>query len=292
MAHSSYAQNSNTMRFNTDTPPASNEIVSATDSGLIIPETEIIEQFPKMNFGLDNKYFTNITTLQYQNSLLEILTERQLKTKEIADSFRTIGLPFNQPPPPRNVCAELPRNALCSSFYKDLYQTKIAPRREAADDNDSTPPVQVKETKKKKETAKKNIVKPVPYRWADISCVAGSCRAVLVGSGDEAQTGRSTVTVGNVMKDGWQVSEIGFNKVKMIKDSRVETLNPLPSSGAPSPYLPVSVKNTNVSSDTTNDLSSEFNPEDFETEINVEELLSELEQDPSLGLDDEIQIIE
>ena len=177
-------------------------------SDISIPEAQQREQFPKLNFGQDNQYFTNITTLQYQNSLLEILMERQQKTKEIANSFKTIGLPFRQPPPPRNVCAELPKNQLCESFYSDLYgATKIAPRQDRPAKTtavDTSTPVKkaVKKVKKPK--------KP-PYRWADISCVAGDCRAVLVGFGQGAQAGRSSVKIGTQLKDGWRVDDIGFN---------------------------------------------------------------------------------
>lgn len=303
------AQNSPAIQMNTNSvgglQPKSinNQLVNNSDvspimdSGLTIPETTQRQQFPKMNFGQDNKYFTNITTLQYQNSLLESLVERQGKAKEIATSFKEIGLPFRQPAPPRSVCAELPKNDLCNSFYSDLYANRIAPRLNAVRENNDlmderVTPIDAPVIQRKKVTKKKTIIEDVPYRWADISCVAGQCRAVLVGHGAESQAGRTTVTVGTIMKDGWQVDSIGFNQITMRRDARLETLNPLPIGASKSPFFAGINQDANTfNNNGSNDIKTS-SMDDFQTEIDVEELLSELEQDPSLGLDEEIEIIQ
>lgn len=188
------------------------------NSSIPMPSDAGNTTFPRMEFGLRNQYFTDITTIQYQISLLEILIKRQEKNKEIGESFKQIGIPHKEPAPPRSVCEELPVNLLCGRFYPELYglNKPLTPvSRQGLDDfiAGRTPPTL--NTGPVEEAPKPKGFNP-PYEWADISCAYGSCKATLVQT--EGRSHRLTVFEGSALKDGLSVKTISFNRVVIVSD--------------------------------------------------------------------------
>lgn len=225
----------------------------------VIPSQMNLPSFPKMMFGQNNKYFNDVVTIQYQISLLKVLVERQSQNLSIAESLRGIGLEFNEPPPARSVCEELPKNLLCVRFYPSIYgMDDISPvqtSREQISLQDMIkdrpkPPVldgereeaivdleALEEDKGPEKAAPKKFAPP--YQWTEISCVAGQCKAALLNQ----RTGQViSVSQGDFLdlKQEILVSEIAFNSVVLSNEKgEMKKLKPAPSpeSGGPASTL-------------------------------------------------------
>lgn len=263
--------------------------------------------FPKLSFGQHNKYFTDIITLQYQISLLQTLIERQRQDQEIRRSFADMGIPYMPSAPKKTVCQELPVNDLCVMYYKDLYgdvADKTASMGANVDPNatlqsiiDSMPSKSTSQgTTTSQNTGqgsvaekKKEKVFDPPYKWADIACINGLCRATLIKNGSE----RLTVNIGSMLiEDDITVENISFNNVTLANPKgEKKRLRPAASpdqGGVASPIL--GVASPNKSSESSNQ-GRDFDPTDpfgnnsledeFDDDVDVDVLLDELSEEDS-----------
>lgn len=255
--------------------------------------------FPKLSFGVSNLYFTNVVRLQYQNSILRTLIERQRQDKGISDSFQEMGIPYTPTAPKRTICAELPLNDLCNRFYPDLYEPAVDDLLTdlSLDDIAGKIPSSLKQSSVEAGADEKTQSKAAPkkrdvfasYEWADISCVKGDCRATLIKDNQE----RITVTPGFVLLgDNVVVKEISFNKV-VLSNVDGETKNILPAlapekGGQDSPLLNTSLagkSSRSASNDEADKKPAQAEEEefDFSEDVDVDELLEGLTETDSLS---------
>ena len=270
--------------------------------------------FPKLSFGQHNKYFTDIIKLQYQISLLQTLIERQKQDQEIQKSFSEMGIPYMPSAPKRTMCEELPLNDLCAMFYMDLYEGQKASNLASKSDDpnatlqdiiDSMPSEGKKSTGKTaastgqeqpfgavKQEEKKKQFNPA-YKWADISCVKGVCRATLVKDSKERVT---DYTGSDLAGEDIIVGDISFNNVVLVnKEGERKRLRPAASpeqGGVKSPLLGVASIDASAVKE-LQESGRSFNPNDpfgepsgddsFDDDVDVDVLLDELTEEDSIS---------
>lgn len=223
----------------------------------------LTERFEDKNFDpsavpdikLNNAYLIDIVKLQYQISLLTDLLERQRNVAEIKQNYDNLGVAFEAPPPPFDLCQLVPVNIPCFKAYPYLYPRiqEIEAREKAKRDAQarakqvvsSRPqraeklPVKVKAVAKAKPKPKKKKEITTPYNWADIFCVGGECRAILVeGSNSNS---RQTVFEGDELLDGSKITKITASQVKITKKGKNFDLEPAPAVSDGGPVSPLSV---------------------------------------------------
>lgn len=166
-------------------------------------------------FNYSNTYLNDILELQYQTTLLEKMIVRQGSISRLENAYINVGIPFEQPLPPKGICEQIPANVPCYSAYPDLYP-EILPEVEEAGipaDMGMAEPVTV------------NIEPPKPsklesgYKWAEIMCRGGDCSAVVSNG-----TSRRTVREGDDLNDNIVVTSITSKGVTVSRDGLKEVL--------------------------------------------------------------------
>lgn len=240
VSESALAQRTN--RQTKDAPLVTDILAEKPTPSLGLPEKIEILNFPKMSFGEGNKYFGDITTIQYQISLLNVLVERQRKNKEIQTAMRGIGIPYKEPAPGKSTCVELPKNKLCSKFYPELYDMTIEPIATQTMDgsfqdfiNERTLP----NTPDIIEQAPPRAVSKTVYLWTDITCIFNTCRVVLIPANGGS---RISVKEGDPIGSAYTVEAINASQVNLKDNATGEIikLQPAPSSatgGSTSPFI-------------------------------------------------------
>ncbi|MBU6235118.1 MAG: hypothetical protein KGQ41_04680 [Alphaproteobacteria bacterium] len=193
--------------------------------------------------SIENGFLSDMIKLNYQISLLEKMVERQAELQKISDSFKEMGAHFNQPPPPRGICAQLPPNAACVKFYPDLYPEIVGKRRAyfeemkaraaaanpkaASREGESEAEKAARLAKEEAErmAAAEKAERKVRYQWTDISCLLESCRGVLIGVTNPGY--RATVRTGSVLADGTRVT--GISKDGIVVNIAGDTINVRPA---------------------------------------------------------------
>lgn len=240
----------------------------------LLPSRIDISPFPELVFGEDNPYFSNIVTVQYQNSLLRSLIERQRKNQAIKESMDNLGLGFVEDPPPRGACEDLPFNFLCQRFYPDLYVTQQFILPTVVED----PLPSTKVQKKAPQPTNRKSKKP-RYEWTDITCVGGQCRAVLIEPPHYEI--RRTVEEGKELDDGWFVEAITAKGVTIEKaGGEKKSIDPAPSAlvgGPVSPFFiqtnsspavsPANINPSPLSADQLDDLINNIESEELGDDI-------------------------
>ncbi len=204
---------------------------------------------------IENPYLSDTIKLQYQISLIEKLVERQAALKQINESYASLGIKYDAPPPPRGICAQLPSNAPCLEAYPNLYGSLADERRahyaelkakadaaiaaaQAAANRASNAPVRKEgETdeeaaaRAKKEAAARKarndaIERKNRYRWTEVSCLTGDCRGVLVKARDTGY--RVTVRPGSRLPDGTVVQQVSTKGIRVSIMGDVINVRPAP----------------------------------------------------------------
>lgn len=165
-----------------------------------------------------NAYLSGILSLQSQIGLIQKLSERQESLTRLEEAYNDLGIPFTPPPPPRSVCEKIPPSVVCVTAYPDLMRVSLPP-----EDLEETPIPTVEAPQTREETPEPEEIGPA-YRWTDVSCAGGNCRAVLVDE-DDAGT-RRTVSEGDALPDGTIVSRISFEGVRVTQGGKDITLMP------------------------------------------------------------------
>jgi|GEM_PF-5441075 len=195
---------------------------------------------------IDNPYLADAMLLNYQISLLEKMAERQAEILKISDSFKAMGLPFEEPAPSVGLCKQLPPNAPCIRHYPDLYQPLVSQRkahyselqsRASGMPSVSSDDPQARErARKMKEEQERRLAeakaraaaleRATRYQWNDVTCVAGNCTGIITGQRMPGY--RATVRKGTRLADGTLVSGIDTHGITVIIDGDRIALRPAP----------------------------------------------------------------
>ncbi len=187
-------------------------------------------------FDYANPYLNDTLSLQYQNIILEKMILRQTAISRTEKSFIGVGVPFNQPAPPRGICEQIPVNIPCYKAYPDLYPGAVADVGQIEEGAladvppvvgviDPPPAPAAPKTPRKKEEPKAETDFSA-YRWAEITCAGGSCKAVISERGT-----RRSVRQGDMIGDGIKIEQITATGVEASKDGKTV---PLQAALAPS----------------------------------------------------------
>ena len=214
------------------------------------------------NIGLRNNYLEDVIKLQYQISLLKQLLDRQKKIQQVADSYRNLGVTFESPPPPFELCRLVPVNIPCFEAYPYLYprlreleerekakrQAQAIAFKEAAKAQQQKPKSDSLPVKKVQKKTEKTATKPKPpkkkeittdYKWADIFCIIDECKAIII-EGDDGNS-RQTILEGDELLDGSKVLSITSSFVKVVKEGKNLILEPAPAVSDGGPASPLSI---------------------------------------------------
>ena len=188
-----------------------------------------LNERPEFNF--DNPYLNDTLSLQYQNILLEKMILRQSAIARTEQSFLEVGVPFDQPAPPRGICEQLPVNVPCYKAYPDLFPGAVAQAGQIEEGalgdmavpvlpfaDISTPPRQGAAAPKKAK-AEKPAADFSAYRWAEITCAGGRCSAVIVHNG-----ARRGVRQGDKLGEGVEVARITATGVELSQGGRSQQI--------------------------------------------------------------------
>ncbi len=209
-----------------------------------------------------NPYLGGILQLQDQIELIKKLSERQETLAKLRETYGALGIPFTAPPPTRSVCEKIPPSLVCVEAYPDLLKVAM-PMEDLGENLPVVPSVAVAPTP---DPGPVEDVGP-DYRWTDVSCAGGTCRAVIV----EADDGRArrTVAEGDTLSDGETVvSRIAFEGVRVthggkdwalmpaVAPSRGGSASPLFSINRASTGRPAARKSSPVRATTTDGVTS------------------------------------
>lgn len=177
-------------------------------------------QDERPTFNYSNPYLNETLILQYQNILLERMVMRQSALSRMEKSFMDVGVPFDQPPPPRGICEQLPVNVPCYKAYPDLFPGAVP---EVAQIEQDLAAVAL-EAIGRRDTASMEAPPPPKvdlnaYRWAEITCAGGKCVAVVA-----KDSARRTVREGDALDDGIRVTRITATGVDVSRDGKTEAL--------------------------------------------------------------------
>ena len=214
-----------------------------------LPPPASVETIDQYEFFGENQYLRDLVKLQHQNSVLEQLLARQVEIERVADAYGNLGVEYRRPAPPIGICRQLPANLLCMSYYPNSYpemmqgvQNQVRQRVEEivtmlrdADEHTRQVLDHARNPQADEEEEVVEIVeKKREFRWSDISCLAGSCEAVIR---DVDNVGFAlTVQLGDVLPDGSQIVGISASGVDIMPKSDTEkaervALSPLPVGG-------------------------------------------------------------
>lgn len=190
---------------------------------------------------LDNPFLKDTIVLHHQIGLLERLIERQAVISKIESAYASLNLPFHSPPPPREICLQLPASIPCARGYPDLAGASMEDISiDAADllPDIVLPPEALGKSATVSGQEKETQAVPERYKWTEVSCAGKRCKAVLVQADNPAL--RRTIVAGDVLDDGSTVSAISFDGVLLSRNGKPVPLEPAkaPSRGGPvSPAL-------------------------------------------------------
>lgn len=196
------------------------------------PRDDIRERTAKENWtlapvpapALENSYLRDILSLQDQINLIEKLSEREKVLSELGETYRDMGIAFTPPPPPRDICEKIPPSVVCVQAYPDLFKIAMPVEDPVEDVGTQPPPLPVEQGKPRDPpVALPEEAGPV-YRWTDVTCAGGACRAVLVNQ-DDARA-RRTVSEGDTLGGGVVVSKISFEGVRVSRNGTDMALMP------------------------------------------------------------------
>lgn len=207
-------------------------------------ESSAIRQAGSSRFSMDsrpvfdyaNPYLNDTLALQYQNIILEKMIVRQTAISRTEKSFMDVGVPFNQPAPPRGICEQIPVNIPCYKAYPDLYPGAVAEVGQIEEGaltdvppmvgSIDPPPAPAASKAPRKKEEPKPATDFSAYRWAEITCAGGSCKAVISEKGI-----RRSVRAGDMIGDGIKIEQITATGVQASKDDKTV---PLQAALAPS----------------------------------------------------------
>lgn len=227
-------------------------------SAILAEDVEILSpDFNESFQTIENGYLSDMLKLNYQISLLEKMVERQAALGRVAESFESMGVSFEAPPPPRGICIQLPVNAPCLKAYPDMYSELVSERKAYYDEQKAKAEAMrnltsgqhpsgkegdtgasaeeiaaekarlEREEKERKEREAK-AERRSRYLWTDVSCLAKSCRGVLVS---EAKPGfRATVREGTRLDDGTYVQDISTDGIRIAIDGDTFVTRPADAS--------------------------------------------------------------
>lgn len=189
------------------------------------------------DFTFDNEYLNDTLRLQYQNILLEKMITRQGAIARTEKSFMEVGVPFDQPAPPRGICEQIPVNVPCYKAYPDLYPGAVSEVGQIEDGalnepelpasmSPATPAKSDSQKPKKPQVAEKPAADFSAYRWAEITCAGGRCSAVISHKG-----ARRSVKEGQSLDGGFTVSRITATGVELSHEGKSQ---PIEAALAPS----------------------------------------------------------
>jgi hypothetical protein len=233
-------------------PCAHAQDASVSVPGFAIPQ--IITNEEVANLGVDfddafntieNLFLSDTIKLNYQISLLEKLVARQAQVEKISESYSALGLSFDEPPPPRGICAQLPANAPCLKSYPDLYSALVADRKahfeeieakkhanrpgRKAGESDKQAEARAKKEAAEKAAKAAAAERKVRYRWTEVTCLSGQCHGVLIKSA--AANYRVTVRNGSKLADGTIVQNVSSDGIRVSIDGDVIAVRPAPGDG-------------------------------------------------------------
>ncbi len=193
-------------------------------------------------YAIGNPYLSDTMKLNYQISLLDKLVMRQSALDKIVEAYGGMGVSFPAPPPPRGICEQLPANGPCLAAYPELYSDLVAERKkyyqdmvvkakEAEPDRKKGESDEEMAARKKREAEEKARLAEIEarktrYKWAELTCLAGECKGVLVHSTDP--TIRYTVHAGTRLPDGTVVESVRPGDVRVSMDGEMIKLRPAP----------------------------------------------------------------
>lgn len=222
------------------------------EEGIVrLPPPAGIESIDEYAFFGPNQYLRDLIKLQYQNYVLEALLARQSEIERVAEAYANLGIDYRRPAPPLGVCRELPANALCMSFYPNLYPEvmqgaasqmrqqveEIVTLLQQADAQTQSIIDKAKNAEATETTAEEVDVSGPEreYRWSDITCLAGVCEAVIKDVKNAAFA--QTVRLGDVLPGGAQIVGISAAGVDIVQPEEEEdtpqrvAMAPLPIGG-------------------------------------------------------------
>lgn len=175
-------------------------------------------------FNYTNPYLNDTLALQYQNILLQKMIMRQGTIARTEKSFMDVGVPFQQPAPPRGICEQIPVNIPCYKAYPDLYPGALPVVSEIEEGALNEPDIDLSDIPPVN-TVVSAPAPPPPstdlgaYNWAEIMCAGGKCSAVVI-----IDDVRRTVRAGDVIDDDVQIVSISSNGVEVEKDGKTQKL--------------------------------------------------------------------
>lgn len=200
--------------------------------------------------SIENDYLADTMKLNYQMSLLDKMIQRQSELAKITESYAALGVPFDEPPPPRGICEQLPANAPCLKYYPELYDALVSERRAhyeeleakaraaalarnpeaaaaaaAANDPEAAARARKAEAERKARIAAQE--RKDRYRWSDVTCLAGTCRGVIVKP--SAPGYQVSVRTGSRLPDGTTVQDVSRAGIRISIAGDVIQLRPVPS---------------------------------------------------------------
>ncbi len=178
-----------------------------------------------------NPYLETFLTLQRQNALLAQLLEREKSVAAMVISYKKIGIAYDAPKPDLNLCLELPKNLTCALAYPDRYADFLPPPLPTAMPVIPVIPVTVSNS----DELPKDVDTLSPdfglkdLMWTDISCLQGSCRAVITPDPSNPSA-RYSVKAGDALPPGGTVNRISNDGVTITANSgKLIDLPPAPT---------------------------------------------------------------
>ena len=162
--------------------------------------------------SIDNSEMKSVLKLQNQISMLTALNNWAKQVADLRSAYANTGIPFSDPIPPKDICAQVPPNTVCGAAYPEMMPEIVASVVQ-------TTPAPVKKTSQKAKPAE-----PVAsYEWSDISCVSNNCKAVLV---DLTSGARISALQGEMVDDNIMVQKISPDGVTLNIKGKTEQLKP------------------------------------------------------------------
>lgn len=213
-------------------------------------DSDLAQDYEANFASIDNPMMRDVLRLQYQINLLERLIRRQTEIQRIATSYKNIGLPFKQPPPPQTACEQLPVNILCMAFYPESakYKGLIAERQEEFRRDQRrqmelmmqqmyVTPTPASAQSGTNQTGAAPAIQTRPaqspdarYMWSDIRCLAGKCSALLINREDTAMRFRIREDE-NLPDEGGKITHIQVSGVSAVYKGETVKLQPAAIAG-------------------------------------------------------------
>lgn len=175
--------------------------------------------------NLNNPYFRDQLELQREIILLERLVQWQSDVNRLKAVYDEVGLEFNPPAPPRDLCAKVVQNAICAKHYPGLYGLDV-PDPEPAP-KAPKPAISVSSQPAPQPVSPPPSDEPPdmesPYKWASVTCAAGTCKALLTRPG--TSDFRLSIREGQVLPDSSVVADINPSGVRVRKQGSLIELD-------------------------------------------------------------------